>query len=150
MDNDTIDVLQDLIKTSNDGQKGYQAAAEDVKSPEIRAFLTAGAQRCGEGAIELSHLLRALGKEPPEGGTAAGALHRGWLQIKAGVTTTDLAIIEECERGEDRAKAVYKKALEKNLNADVRFVIERQYQGVLENHDRVHALRDRLREGAVV
>ena len=119
MSNDTVDVLQDLIKTSNNGHLGFKAAAEDVKDPEIRALLASSAQRCHEGSVELGTLLRALGKDVPDGGTVAGALHRGWLSIKAGVTTTDLAIIEECERGEDNAKYTYRNALEKKeINAD--------------------------------
>lgn len=39
----------------------------------------------------------------------------------------------------------YRKALEKDLPAEVRLVVERQYQGVLRNHDQVKALRDAAR-----
>ena len=37
------------------------------------------------------------------------------------------------------------KALQKALPADVRQVVERQYQGVLRNHDQVKMLRDQFR-----
>ena len=57
----------------------------------------------------------------------------------------DKAILEECERGEDFAKAAYKKALAKDLPADIRAVVERQYHGVIATHDRVRDLRDRYR-----
>jgi uncharacterized protein (TIGR02284 family) len=145
MANDTVDVLQDLIKTAHDGHKGFLAASQEVRDGRIKQVLVEGAQRCHTAAGELAELLRALGKDVPDGGTVAGALHRGWLQLKAGVAATDLAIIEECERGEDSAKGSYRDALEKELNADARFVIERQYHGVQENHDRIRALRDSLR-----
>jgi hypothetical protein len=36
-------------------------------------------------------------------------------------------------------------SLKKDLPADIRIVIERQYQGVNENHDRVRDLRDSTR-----
>lgn len=51
-------------------------------------------------------------------------------------------MLNECERGEDVAKKSYKQALEKDLPADIRQVVERQYQGVLRNHDQIKALRD--------
>ena len=54
----------------------------------------------------------------------------------------DRAILEECERGEDYAKAQYKKALEQELPPEVRTLVQRQYQGVVANHDKVRALRD--------
>ena len=50
--------------------------------------------------------------------------------------------VADCEKGEDVAKKRYQDALEKDLPADVRAVVERQYQGVLQNHDRIRDLRD--------
>jgi len=149
MSSDTVDVLNDLIKTCNDGLKGFKTAAHDIKREDLRQVLLAGARRCEDGAAELAVLVRALGGEPASGGSAAGALHRGWVEVKSSVMpNTDLAIMEECERGEDSAKKSYKQALEKTLPPEVRVVVERQYSGVLENHNRVHALRDSLREAA--
>ncbi|WP_410343130.1 PA2169 family four-helix-bundle protein, partial [Thioalkalivibrio sp.] len=50
---------------------------------------------------------------------------------------------DECERGEDVAKESYQEALENQaLPPDIRAVVERQYKGVLRNHDQVKALRD--------
>ena len=34
---------------------------------------------------------------------------------------------------------------EQDLPADIRAIVDRQYQGVLANHDRVRTLRDRYR-----
>jgi uncharacterized protein (TIGR02284 family) len=45
-------------------------------------------------------------------------MHRGWVSIKSKLSTyDDKAVLEECERGEDNAKARYTKALQKNLPA---------------------------------
>jgi hypothetical protein len=46
------------------------------------------------------------------------------------------------ERGEDTAKHTYEAALKQDLPTDVRTIIERQYQGAKENHDRVRNLRN--------
>ena len=51
-------------------------------------------------------------------------------------------MLEECERGEDVAKERYSEALTKNLPPEIRSMVERQYQGVLRNHDEVRAMRD--------
>jgi uncharacterized protein (TIGR02284 family) len=59
---------------------------------------------------------------------------------------TDLAILEETEKGEDVAKKKYGDALqETDLSFDIRALIERQYQGVLRNHDLIRDLRNRYR-----
>jgi uncharacterized protein (TIGR02284 family) len=57
----------------------------------------------------------------------------------------DHAVLEECERSEDVAKSAYEAALKKDLPSDIRTVVERQYAGVKENHDRVRDLRNSTR-----
>ena len=84
-----------------------------------------------------------LGGKPEHHGSVSGALHRGWVDVKSALSTRDNhAILAECERGEDVAKKRYRDALDKDLPADIRAVIELQFQGVIQNHDRVRDLRD--------
>jgi uncharacterized protein (TIGR02284 family) len=98
---------------------------------------------------DLRQLITRLGGNPQEHGSIAGALHRGWVTLKASATKrTDLSILEECERGEDVAKARYRKALEENLPEDVRSIVQRQYDGVQRNHDQIRDLRDQYRANA--
>jgi uncharacterized protein (TIGR02284 family) len=52
------------------------------------------------------------------------------------------AVLTECERGEDVAKSAYEDALKKDLPADVRSMVERQYEGVKQHRARVHQLRN--------
>jgi len=141
-----IDVLNDLIEVSKNGEKGFEAAAGDTKNPELQALFSARARDCASGAAELQTVVTRLGGKPEDSGTVAGAVHRGWVNLKAAVAgRTDLAILEECERGEDVAKAEYTKALKETLPEDVRVIVERQYQGVLRNHDQIRDLRDRFK-----
>jgi uncharacterized protein (TIGR02284 family) len=91
-------------------------------------------------------MIRSLGGHIGDSGSVMGAMHRGWVSVKSALTTyDDKAVLEEAERGEDNAKARYAKALQKNLPADVRQVVERQMQGVQRNHDQVKMLRDQFR-----
>ena len=149
MANDVIDQLNELIETSKDGEKGFLKAAQDTKTLELQSLFAEGARRCAEGARELQDLVRTLGGDPEKSGSTAGALHRGWISVKEALSARDdKAILEEVERGEDYAKAQYRKATEMALPANVKAVVDRQYRGVIANHDKVKALRDRYRAAA--
>jgi uncharacterized protein (TIGR02284 family) len=149
MDDKITSQLNELIETSKDGENGFRKAAQDTKNSELASFFTQGAQRCAQGARELQELVRSLGGDPERTGSAAAAMHRGWINVKEALTgRDDKAILDEVERGEDYAKAQYRKTLEHDLPANVKALVERQYQGVLANHDKVKALRDRYRAAA--
>lgn len=140
---DIISTLNDLIETSKDGEQGFRTAAKDAKASEVQQILTACAESCATGARELQDLVRGLGGDPERSGSVSGALHRGWVEVRSAVTTRDdAAVLSECERGEDVAKRKYKEALEKDLPENVRSVVRRQSEGVLEHHDRIKAMRD--------
>lgn len=151
MNNTTESILNELVETSNDGEKGFMKAAADTKNAELKAVFAEGARRCREGMQELQVLVRAQGGDPEKSGSIAAAIHRGWVTVREAVTSRDdEAILEECERGEDYAKAQYRKALERELPSTVREIVDRQYRGVVANHDRVRTLRDRYRASAEV
>ncbi len=143
MSTHVIEVLNELIATSKDGERGFLKAAEDAHDAQLKELLSSRAATCTQGARELQDLVVKLGGKPESGGTVAGALHRGWVDLKSAVgNRSDHSILEDCEKGEDVAKKRYHDALEKDLPTDVRTVIERQFQGVLQNHDRIRDLRD--------
>lgn len=142
---DVVDVLDDLLESSRDGEYGFRASAERAESPELKTILLRHAGECAAAAAELEREVRNRGGEPSSGGTMSGALHRGWVSVKAALSTNDdKAVLEECERGEDAAVARYRKALQEPLPASVRALVERQAQGAQRNRDEVKALRDRF------
>ena len=138
--------LKNLVEILHDGQKGFQQAAENVKNPQLKeVFSRFSIQRSKFAGILESELL-ALGEKDPqkEGGTAAGAVHRGWIDLKSAFTSgDDHAVLAEAERGEDVAKKAYKTALEeKDLSAPLRQIISDQASHIVKAHDEVKALRD--------
>jgi len=148
MDNkDTIAVVNRLIETSKDGEYGFTSAAEHLRRADLRQLFSTRADECRRAAGELQALVIELGGKAEDSGTAAGAMHRGWIAVKSKLAGyTDLAILEEAERGEDIALARYRHALEQeNLPLTVRMVIERQLDGVKYNHAQVRAVRDQER-----
>ncbi len=147
MDNkEVISVLNDLIETSKDGEKGFQECAENIQSIQLKSLFNQRAQECAAAAADLQQLARDLGGDPEKKSSVAGALHRRWVDRKSLLTgKDDEAILNECERGEDVALKRYKEALEEDLPASIRMVVEKQWQGVKRNHDQVKSLRNLAR-----
>lgn len=140
-----ISTLNNLIETLKDGQQGFAAAAKDVEAPELKKQFTEYSLQRSKFAGDLQALVVSLGDpEPTTTGSVAGALHRGWIDLKSSVTSRDEhAVLAECERGEDSAVANYKEALEDALlPADIRATVQQQYSQIQAAHDTVRALRD--------
>jgi uncharacterized protein (TIGR02284 family) len=146
LDNDdVVDVLNELLETSRNGEYGFRTAAEHADSADVKALLSRRATDCASAAAELEQTIRQYGGDPADGGTMAGAMHRGWVAVKTALSTMDdKAVLQECERGEDSAVASYRKALKKPLPATVRDLVSRQASGAQRNHDEVKAMRDRF------
>ena len=147
---ESISILNDLIETSKDGEKGFQTSAEDIKNPAIKAYFMSRSAEIASAVRELQAEVRALGGDPETSSSVSGTLHRAWVDLKSTLTgKDDKAILEEVERGEDVAKKAYKEALEKahekNVPANVIALITKQQAGVQATHDKVKALRDTAR-----
>jgi len=143
---DVADVLNDLIENSRDGEYGFRTCAEEVKNANLKQLFADRATQCRAAADELIPLVSRYGATPADGGTASGALHRGWVHVKGTVgANSEESILEEAERGEDAAVARYRKALKANLPPDVRQVVERQAAGAQRNHDQIRDMRNQAR-----
>jgi uncharacterized protein (TIGR02284 family) len=141
---DIVTTLNDLIETCKDSEYGFTACAKHVESTELRNLFTQRAAEAQRAANELQTYVVQYGGEPDKGGSATGALHRGWVAVRGSlVGYSDQAMLEECERGEDAALARYRKALKSEaLPEALRAVIERQCLVVQRQHDEIKALRD--------
>jgi len=142
---ETISTINDLIETLKDGQEGFRQAAEAVEDPELKSLFNEFSLQRSRFAGELQSQAVSLGESKPEdSGSAAGAMHRTWINLKSAIAQRDdRAILAECERGEDSAVKEYLEAMEEeNLAAPVREIISRQYAEVQNAHDRIKQLRD--------
>ena len=143
---DVIEVLDDLAESCKDGEYGFRACAEQADRQDLKSLFLRRADDCRGAAQELYAQIRTLGGKPDDGGTTAGALHRGWVAVKTTFTSyDDKAVLEEAERGEDAALGRYRKALKETLPAAIRQIVERQQQGAQRNHDQIKQLRDQFR-----
>ena len=142
---ETISTINDLIETLKDGQEGFRQAAEGVEDPELKSLFNEFSLQRSRFAGELQSQAVGLGESKPEdSGSAAGAMHRAWINLKSAIAKNDdHAILAECERGEDSAVKEYLEAMEEeNLAEPVREIISRQYAEVQNAHDRIKQLRD--------
>ena len=142
--NETIDTLNDLTEILKDGEHGYQTAAKDVKAPELAKIFERYARQRAEFASKLQAHVNNLGAKVEKSGTIRGDLHRGWINIKAALSSNEPhAVLSEAERGEDAAVAAYRKALDhRDLDGPTRDLISHQYTEVKAAHDHVRTLRD--------
>jgi uncharacterized protein (TIGR02284 family) len=146
MTNDkAVSVLNNLIETCRDGEKGFKEAAEGLKSADIKAKFLDYSRERGQMMAELQAEVRRLGGDPEKSGSMSAALHRGWMDLKAALTGhDDHAIVAEAERGEDVAKNAYEDALKgSDLSGSALTLVQQQAAKVRRAHDDVRNLRDR-------
>ncbi len=86
---DTLDVLNDLLQTSKDGEAGFHACAEDLRDPQLKAAMLEQSRDCAAAADELERIVLELGGKPKDSTSFAGDLHRRWVDLKSLVTGKD-------------------------------------------------------------
>ena len=147
MDNNRIvSVLNGLIDISRDGVEGFKTCADDTDDAALKLYFQNRAESCRQAVIALSAEVRRHGGDPDTSGSAAGMLHRAWVDLKTAITSQDnLAVLEECERGEAAAVMAYENALREELTGDLRALLEKQCDGAKRNHDRIRQMCDTAR-----
>ncbi len=142
-ENNAISVVENLIETCKDGQKGYQDAAEHVKRTDLKTYFNEQSLERARFAGELEAELVRLGKPDKKvSGSVGGALRRAWIDTKANLGGGDKTILDSVEAGEDTAKETYQKALAGSLPGNLMEIIRRQAASVQAAHDKVKSLRD--------
>lgn len=139
-------VLEDLIETLEDGRKGFEQAAEKLRAdghPDLAETMASFSSQRGQFSAELRMTANTMGHQIKEEGSAAGALHRGWMTLKDALTGDDAhAVLSAAETGEDHAVSQYEDALRSQLPGDLAGIISRQAIEVKNAHDKVKSLRD--------
>jgi uncharacterized protein (TIGR02284 family) len=141
--NNAISVLEELIQTCKDGQKGYQEAASKVKRSDLKTFFNEQSLERSRFAGELEAELIRLGKPDKKvSGSVVGSLHRAWIDTKVGLGGDDRTVLDWLENGEDHAKDAYQKAVTGDLPEDIAQIVRREAASVQAAHDKVKSLRD--------
>jgi uncharacterized protein (TIGR02284 family) len=142
-ENNAVSVLEDLIETCKDGQKGYQDAASHVKRSDLKTYFNEQSLERSRFAGELEAELIRLGKPDKKvSGSASATLHRAWIDTKVALGAGDHSILESVEAGEDNARKSYEKAVTGDLPENIAQIVRRQAASVQRAHDKVKSLRD--------
>ena len=139
-------VLLDVIKSLQDGQKGFADIGEHLKDDTLKRYFLAESLKRANFRAELENELHRAGMaDVKESGTVAGAFHRAWGDLKAKLGAGDHSLLETAEQGEDEAKKAYKDALEQDLPLPIRQLLTEQQAHVINSHNYVRDHRDALK-----
>ncbi|MDQ3290257.1 MAG: PA2169 family four-helix-bundle protein [Bacteroidota bacterium] len=142
--------INDLVETCKDGMKGYETAAENVNDPQLKAELSNLAQQRAQFVSELESQARQYGISSNNETTiesvameAAGAVHRGWINLKSAIAgNSNDAILSECENGDAAALKTYETALSaQGLPMELRNIVEKQHSEILEAKNRLTTMK---------
>ena len=134
-------VLNHLIETCKDADRGFRHVAAHAADPAVKSlFLDIASQRA-RFASDLMPFAQRLGGANAHEGTAAGTLHRSWIDLRSAIFRNDpTAIVHEAERGEHFSLGVYKEALDGILPPSARDLVENQYAELQKTADRLKDL----------
>ena len=137
---DEKDIVKDIVEVLHDGQKGFAELGKHLQDPGIKTFFMQESLTRSKFAGELES---AAGLENDTGGTASGAMHRFWGDLKGKMGGSDHTLLETAEQGEDVVKKAYQEALQKpEVSGNIRQILERQQTHIRQSHNQVKAYRD--------
>ena len=136
--------ITNLIAILRDGERGFADIGEHLEHPEHKSFFLEESKVRAHYAAEIERTVnRVTDTDVHETGTAAGAVHRTWADLKSKLGGGDHALLESAEQGEDAAKKAYKEALDDIAVSDtLRALIAQQAEHVNRSHDTVRGFRD--------
>lgn len=126
-------VLKKLTQTTFDSVEGYRKAVEKADSPALKNALT---HRLNARVATLGTLNRALqtsGEDQIDSVSMTGKAHQAFMSIADAFSTSNEAVAERVEEGEEYLAEQFREELKDNdMDAATRVVIEQAYKEVRE------------------
>lgn len=142
----TISILNDLIKINNDRVEGYEKAIKDAAgNPDLVTTFSEYADQSRDYSSELRTAVTGLGGEATDSTTVSGKIYRIWMDLRAAVSGSERSsALDLSEYGEDAAQKAYKEALQdaSAIPADILALITTQKAELKRAHDTIKRLRD--------
>ncbi|UYV13902.1 MAG: PA2169 family four-helix-bundle protein [Phycisphaera sp.] len=143
LDKNTLSGVKSIIEINIDASKGFETAAENIENSDIAGYFRQCSARRAQFADQLSRVVDVNGVDSPDSGTAKGAIHRWWVNIRGTVQNGDEhAVLAEAERGEDAIKGKYEEVLKSTAGSPLNAMLTDQYAAVKETHDTIRDMRD--------
>jgi len=124
-------VLNTLIETCKDAERGLLHAAELVTDPALKVLFTDTAYRRAQFAIQLAPHAQRLGGASTADGTTGATIHRRWMDVRSALSGhDDRAVVSEATRGDNLTLMAFKTAVEGALPPTARDLVEQGYADV--------------------
>ena len=144
--NESIDILNNLIVLNNDRIDGYKAAYTETYKEELRSMFTDLQETSSQCKTELEAEVKRLGGTPEEGTMILGKLHRGWMDIKAAITGSDSeSILSSCKYGEQTIIKAYEDALGEEVEEvdyEQKAMLNRQLNLLRNDYEKVKTMQE--------
>ena len=144
--NESIDILNNLIVLNNDRIDGYKAAYTETYKEELRSMFTDFQETSSQCKIELEAEVKRLGGTPEEGTMILGKLHRGWMDIKAAITGSDSeSILSSCKYGEQTIIKAYEDTLGEEVEEvdyEQKAMLNRQLNLLRNDYEKVKTMQE--------
>lgn len=141
---DTAEVLNNLLETLEDGRRGYHEGAEklsDSARPEVATTFQQMSTQRQQFSEELRAAADAHDVEVEQHGSAAAALHRGWLTLRDAISGDDPdGVLKAALQGENHAVSEYNDAQQADLPDDIDLIVRRQAGQIEQARTRIDAL----------
>lgn len=143
----TVEVLNDLIRINNDRVEGYGKAIAQSEKENLDLINTFEKMitQSTDYLTDLGSLVSKYGGTVSTDSTIMGKIYRTWMDVQITFSANDRKnILSECEFGEDAAQKAYNMALdEKDLTEEARALIMVQKTALKSSHDLIKNWRDR-------
>ncbi len=142
-------VLNHLVETCRDAEKGFTAAADLVADPKAKELFKNVATERAQFAATLLPYAQTLGGATAPSGSAGASMHRRWMDIRSTLSGhDDRAILAEVLRGDTVSVLSFKTAVEGVLPMKVIDLVEQQYAAMCTEHERFKELDREWNAGA--
>ncbi|MBW7884606.1 MAG: PA2169 family four-helix-bundle protein, partial [Caldilineaceae bacterium] len=128
LNQEIIAALSHLVRLNEASELGFETAAEHAREPGVKYVLREFARQRAASATELRAEIELWGGAAMEQPDPMAAFHRGWIDLKAGLTlgrdNIARVVLDECVRGENVALRRYQQAQQELLPETVQTLIQ--------------------------
>lgn len=142
--NNLVKNLQELLEKNYDAEKGFTKAMKAAENNNLKEYFKYQAAQRSQFVNEITNEIRNLNETPKERGSASGAIHRAWIDIKSSLSgDKDEAVLEECIRGEKSSVEEYERRLKENrFPSQIEDTLSNQKNRIQKTLNKVKTLED--------
>ncbi|NBA89069.1 PA2169 family four-helix-bundle protein [Emticicia sp. CRIBPO] len=109
----TVRIFGDLLRINNDRNNAYKKAVEAISDIHLKSMFQSFLDETEAHIREISKVIVKHGGEPTNNGTAAGAFHQAWINLKHAIGKGNKKnIIDSCKASDKSTLSEYNHAIE--------------------------------------